>query len=126
MHAAFNTDENYDAVVQSATAEFEALFQARADAGLPEVTMPKEFPLGFVIGCVNIVDCFDRDSLETQHTDLLVGQPLPEKREIGTSFGFVCTNPIVLKRPIKCRGGKDVFKLPPDVQRMCHVQLPKH
>ena len=104
------------------TGEFARLAAA---AGRPAPALPTAYPLGAVVGCVTIVDCADRATLVAQQPAVLVGQPVPAPRDSGASFGFVCTSPVALARPIKCRGGKDVFRLPPDVQRMCHCQLPK-
>lgn len=122
VHAAAATDAPLEHLVPAVTGEFARLAAA---AGRPAPALPTAYPLGAVVGCVTIVDCADRATLVAQQPAVLVGQPVPAPRDSGASFGFVCTSPVALARPIKCRGGKDVFRLPPDVQRMCHCQLPK-
>ncbi|NWU99452.1 TRIP4 protein, partial [Upupa epops] len=60
-----------------------------------DVEFPNDYPLGCLLGCVDVNDCLSQEQFSEQHPEL--------SQECGSPFVFICTNPqeMVVKFPIK-------------------------
>jgi hypothetical protein len=67
----------------------------------------EECPLSAIIGVVELIDVVER----------------MRSKWFGGPFGFVLAKPQPLARPISCKGGLGLWKIPPNVLRSIRRQL---
>ncbi|MBF5043298.1 hypothetical protein FGE12_12940 [Aggregicoccus sp. 17bor-14] len=70
---------------------------------------------GAIIGTVRIARVLRRDALDP--TDSLHDSPW-----FFGSFGWVCSDLVVLREPVPCRGMHKLWRVPPDVERRILAQ----
>lgn len=77
--------------------------------------LPNSYPTGVIVGCVTVEECLPNETIFEQYPDC----------EVDSPYAFVCTYPIQLKPPVPVMngGGKQIYKLQPDVHRTCKKML---
>ncbi|KAM4749552.1 activating signal cointegrator 1 [Rhinophrynus dorsalis] len=68
-----------------------------------DITFPKDYPTGCLLGCVEVEDCVSQEQFKEQYPSL--------SQESASPFVFICTNPqeLLIKFPMK--GQHKIWKL---------------
>ncbi|XP_025414221.1 activating signal cointegrator 1 isoform X2 [Sipha flava] len=66
-----------------------------------DITFPKKYPTGCLMGCVNIVDCLSHEEYIEQFP----------QGENDSPFIFICENPIMMSNHFPIKGQHKIFKL---------------
>nr|XP_006629131.2 PREDICTED: activating signal cointegrator 1 [Lepisosteus oculatus] len=82
------------------TAQVEAMYR-KLYRTAPDI--PREYPTGCLLGCVNVTDCLSQEQYQKQFPDTC--------EESGSPFVFICSNPqeLLVKFPMK--GKHKIWKL---------------
>ncbi|VVC34702.1 Zinc finger, C2HC5-type,Zinc finger, RING/FYVE/PHD-type,ASCH domain,PUA-like domain [Cinara cedri] len=62
---------------------------------------PNRYPIGCLMGCVNVVDCLSQEEYITQYP----------QGEVESPFIFICKNPIMMTNHFPIKGQHKIFKL---------------
>ena len=72
-----------------------------------DLQFPDNYPVGALLGCVNVIDCLSNEEYFKQYSDA--------KDESSSQYLFVCEDPLELALKLPMRGQHKIYKLEPHI-----------